>query len=188
MMTKNMTVGDARKLMESWVANPALRIHMECVAACCAAYARDLDPENSDKWTVTGLLHDFDYEKHPTAEEHPYVGVAHLRELGVNNEICVAILGHADYTNTPRESQLAKVLFAVDEISGFIVACSKVRPKGISDLKPKSVLKKLKDKAFAAAVNRNDIAQGIEELGVERNEHLQKCIDAIRTEADRLGL
>ncbi len=183
-----MTINEARQLMESWVSNPALRVHMESVAACCAAYATALAPDETEKWTVTGLLHDYDYEKHPTMEEHPFVGVKHLREMGVDDDIIQAILGHADYTGVARESQLAKVLFAVDELSGFIVACSKVRPNGISDMKPKSVVKKLKDKAFAAAVSREDIALGIEELGVDRTEHIQRCIDAIRAEAERLGL
>ena len=111
-----------------------------------------------------------------------------LLELGVDDEICHAILAHAEYTGTPRDSELAKALFAVDELSGFIVACVKVRPNGIADLKPKSVRKKLKDKGFAAAVSRDDIRVGVEELGVDENEHIQTCIDAIRADAERLGL
>jgi putative nucleotidyltransferase with HDIG domain len=183
-----MSPEQARSLMEEWTESPALRVHMETVAACMAAYAEKLAPADRDRWVLTGLLHDFDYEKHPTAEEHPYVGVKHLESIGIDEDIRTAILGHADYTGTPRESDLAKVLFAVDELAGFIVACAKVRPNGISDLKPKSVKKKLRDKAFAAAVSRDDIRQGIAELGVDETEHIQTCIDAIRGEAERLGL
>jgi predicted hydrolase (HD superfamily) len=183
-----MTPEEARALMEEWTENPALRVHMESVAACMAAYADKLAPEERDKWVVTGLLHDYDYEKHPTAEEHPYVGVRHLESIGVEEDIRTAILGHAPYTGTPRETDMARALFAVDELSGFIVACAKVRPNGIADLKPKSVKKKLKDKAFAAAVSREEIRQGIEELGVDETEHIQTCIDAIRGEAQRVGM
>lgn len=141
-----------------------------------------------ERWVVTGLLHDFDYEKHPTAEEHPYVGVEHLRGLEVDEDIIQAILGHAEYTGTPREYPMARALFAVDELAGFLVACVKVRPNGITDLAPKSVKKKLKDKAFAAAVNRDDIRRGAEELGVDMTEHIQLCIDALREDAERLSL
>lgn len=161
---------------------------MECVAACCAAYARSMDPDHIEDWTVAGLLHDFDYEKHPTTDEHPFVGVEHLTSIGVDETIRKAILGHADYSGVPRESDMAKALFAVDELAGFIVACAKVRPNGISDLKPKSVKKKLKDKAFAAAVNRQDIEHGIIELKVDRDEHIQHCIDAIRGLSDRFDI
>jgi putative nucleotidyltransferase with HDIG domain len=183
-----MQVEEARALMEEWTQSPALRVHMEAVAACMRAYARRLAPEDEERWAVAGLLHDFDYEKHPTREEHPFAGVARLRELGVDEEILTAILGHAEYSGTPRESPMAKALFAVDELAGFIVACVKVRPNGIADLEAGSVRKKLKDKAFAAAVSREDIARGIAELGVDATEHIQRCIDALRAEAPRLGL
>jgi predicted hydrolase (HD superfamily) len=183
-----VNIDQARELMHEWVTNDALRIHMECVAVCCAAYARELAPDDVERWTVTGILHDFDYERHPTGEEHPAVGVKHLEELGVDADIRAAIMGHAEHTGVPRESQMAKVLFAVDELAGFIVACCKVRPNGIADLPVKSVKKKLKDKAFAAAVNRAEINNGIEQLGVDRDEHIQKMIDALRAEADRLGI
>lgn len=175
--------------MHEWTGSEALRTHMECVAACMGAYAGRYEPEEKDRWLVAGLLHDFDYEKHPTREEHPFVGVKHLREnTDVDEEIITAILGHAEYSGTPRETMMAKSLFAVDELAGFIVACAKVRPNGISDMAPKSVRKKLKDKAFAAAVSREDIQNGIDQLGVEPAEHIQACIDAIRGEAERLGL
>ena len=176
-----MTPDDARALMQQWTASPALRTHMECVAACMAEYAELYEPDQRDRWVVAGLLHDFDYEKHPSRDEHPFVGVKHLRERGdVDEEIITAILGHAAYSGTPRTTPMQKSLFAVDELSGFIVACVKVRPAGISDLEAKSVRKKLKDKAFAAAVSRQEIAQGATELGVEEMPHVQRCIEAIR--------
>ena len=178
-----MTPEDARALMHRWTASPALRVHMECVAACMDSYARRLEPDQRDRWVVCGLLHDFDYEKHPTKEEHPRVGVEHLRTLGVDREILDAILGHAAYTGVPRTTPMAKALFACDELSGFIVACAKVRPGGFEGMTAKGVKKKLKDKAFAAAVSRADIRVGVEELGaITRDDeaaHIQTCIDAI---------
>ncbi len=175
--------------MREWTASEALRVHMEAVAACMGAYAQVLEPEQEERWVIAGLLHDFDYEKHPTAKEHPFIGVEHLRQRGdVDDEILDAILGHAEYSGVARSSSMARALFAVDELAGFIVACSKVRPDGIADLPVKSVRKKLKDKAFAAAVSRTDIERGIEELGVDPTDHMQRCIDAIRDESARLGL
>ncbi len=189
-----MTPDDARRLMHEWTASPALRVHMEAVAACMAAYAGRLAPDQADRWTVAGLLHDFDYERHPSRDEHPRVGVAHLESLGVDEEIRSAILAHADYTGVPRSTPMAKALFAVDELAGFIVACAKVRPDGIASLAPSSVRKKLKDRAFAAAVSREDIATGAAELaaliGADPDAfqpaHIQTCIDAIR--AANLGV
>ena len=178
-----MTVDQARKLMHEWISNPALRMHMECVAACMGAYAERMEPAEVERWRVAGLLHDLDWEKHPTRQEHPFVAVKFLREKGVDEEILTAILGHAEYSGTPRETAMAKVLFAVDELAGFIVACGKVRPDGVASLEAKSVKKKLKDRAFAAAVSREDIAVGIAELGVDETEHIQRCIEAIRTVA-----
>jgi predicted hydrolase (HD superfamily) len=175
--------------MEEWTVNPALRAHMECVGACMRAYAERNEPAQADRWFIAGLLHDFDYEKHPTPEEHPVVGVAHLRSIGVDGEILDAILGHAaERTGVARTTPMARTLFAVDELAGFIVACAKVRPAGIADLEVKSVKKKLKDRSFAAAVSREDIARGAEELGVPDDEHIQVCIDAIKPEATRLKL
>ncbi len=182
------TIDEARALMHEWTASPSLRVHMECVAACMGAYARRLAPDDVERWVVTGLLHDFDYERHPSVEEHPFVGVRHLETLGVEEEIRTAILGHAPYSGVARETPMARTLFAVDELAGFIVACAKVRPEGVATLEPKSVKKKLKDKAFAAAVSRADIAQGVEELEVDQTEHIRTCIDAIRAEAQRLDL
>lgn len=183
-----MTIDDARSLMEEWTSSPALRIHMEAVAVCLAAYADRLAPGERERWVVTGLLHDYDYERHPSLEEHPRVGVEHLRSIGVDEEVLTAILSHSDATGVPRESVLAKALYAVDELAGFLVACVKVRPDGIASLRPKSVKKKLKDKSFAAAVDRDGIRRGIEELGVDPTEHIQTCIDALRAEGERLGL
>jgi len=190
-----MTEAEARALMNEWVASPALRVHMECVAACMKGYAAKLepDPRGRERWIVAGLLHDFDYEKHPSKEEHPFVGVKHLQaNTDVDQEIIDAILGHAEYSGTPRVSPMQIALFAVDELAGFIVACCKVRPNGISDLAPKSVKKKLKDKAFAANVSREDIAKGLREIGplagVDESQHIQHCIDALRSESERLGL
>jgi putative nucleotidyltransferase with HDIG domain len=175
-----MTIDEARKLMHEWISNPALRVHMECVAACMGAAAERTQPGDVERWRVCGLLHDMDWEKHPTREEHPFVAVNVLRERGVDEEILTAILGHAEYSGTPRQTPMAKALFAVDELAGFIVACAKVRPDGVSTLEPKSVKKKLKAKEFAAAVSREDIARGIVELGVNEDAHLQLCIDAIQ--------
>jgi putative nucleotidyltransferase with HDIG domain len=184
-----MTVDEARMMMHEWTQSPALRVHMECVAACMGAYAEKLEPAQRERWVVAGLLHDMDYEKHPSQEAgHPFVAVEHLRTLGVDEEILAAILGHAEYSGTPRTTPMAKALFAVDEMAGFIVACAKVRPNGIADLEPFSVRKKLKDKAFAAAVSRDDIRTGVAELGVEETEHIRTCIGAIRAERERLGV
>lgn len=183
-----MHAEEARSLMHQWTQSESLRAHMESVAACMGAYARDRSPGDEDRWVAAGLLHDFDYEKHPTPAEHPYVGVKHLESLGVDDETRTAILGHADYTNTPRVTPMAQALFAVDELSGFIVACAKVRPTKIEGMAPKSVKKKLKDKSFAAAVSRDDITQGAEEFGVDLTQHIQTCIDAIAGARDRVGV
>ena len=181
-----MDVDDARRLMHEWVESPSLRGHMEAVAACMSHHARRLAPDEVEAWTVAGLLHDFDYERHPTTEEHPFVGVEHLRGLGVDPGILDAILGHAPYSGVARETPMAKHLFASDELAGFIVAVARVRPNGFTDLKAKSVRKKLKDRAFAAAVDREDIRTGIESLGVEESEHIDRCIEAIREASDRV--
>ena len=184
-----MTIDQARELMHQWISNPALRVHMECVAACMGAYAMKAEPAEVERWKVCGLLHDMDWEKHPTREEHPFVAVKFLRERDdVDEEILTAILGHAEYSGTPRTTLMARTLFAVDELAGFIVACAKVRPEGVATLEPKSVKKKLKAKEFAAAVSREDIATGIAELGVDETQHIQTCIDAIRGERERLGV
>jgi predicted hydrolase (HD superfamily) len=152
------------------------------------AYANHFG-EDAETWGITGLLHDFDYEKHPSENEHPWVGVKVLEELGMPEPIRTAILGHAEYTNTPRETLLARALYAVDELSGFVTAVALVRPsRSIHDVKPKSVKKKMKDKAFARGVHREAITVGAEELGVDLTEHIQFVIDAMAAVADDLGL
>ena len=184
-----ITVQQARELMHEWVESPSLRNHMECVACCARSYGMHNGPEEADRWAIAGLLHDMDYERHPTTEEHPFVGVEYLRGRGdVDEEILQAILAHADYSGEPRTSALARHLFACDELAGFIVACSRVIPNGIQDLQLKSVKKKLKHSKFAAAVNRDDIRIGAEEIEVELDTHIQNCIDALVADRDRLEL
>jgi len=179
-----MNIDEARNIMHEWTEGEALRTHMECVAACMAAYAKYFGVSGAterDKWIIAGLLHEFDYEKHPTLDKHPQDGVAWLRDnTELDDVVLKTILAHAPHTGEPRDTPMKQSIFAVDELAGFIVACAKVRPNGINDMKARSVKKKLKDKAFAAAVSREDIAQGIEELGVEESEHIQRCIDAIK--------
>ena len=191
MTTSSLTVDDARALMHEWVENPSLRGHMEAVAACMAHHAAIHAPDEVDAWTIAGLLHDFDYERHPTTDEHPTVGVAHLRTLGVDETILEAILGHAPYTGVARTTPMARHLFACDELAGFIVAVARVRPDGFEGLKAKSVRKKLKDKAFAAAVSRADIAEGVADLVADgcvadESEHIDRCIAAIAGAVDRV--
>ena len=184
-----MEIDDARSIMHEWVESEALRQHMECVAACMGSAADLHAPTERSRWVICGLLHDFDYEKHPTEKEHPFVGIEYLRGRGdVDEEILDAILGHATYSGTPRSTPMARYLFAVDELAGFIVACCKVRPNGIQDLAPKSVKKKLKTANFAAAVNRDDIRLGVEELECDLTDHIQFCIDALAADREQLGL
>ena len=189
MSTNQITEAQARSLMHEWVDSPSLRHHMECVAACMGHHADIHCPDQKEIWIVAGLLHDMDYQKHPTAEEHPFVAVEHLRKRGdVSEEVLQAILGHATYSGVSRDSDMARHLFACDELAGFIVACSKVRPDGVRSLTTRSVKKKIKDARFAAAVSREDMSLGMEELGVEPEAHIQSCIDALAAQADRLEL
>jgi predicted hydrolase (HD superfamily) len=140
-------------------------------------------------YATTGLLHDFDYERHPTAEEHPFVGVGELERLGWPEQMRTAILGHAQYSGVARETHLAKALFACDELSGFLTACALVKPsRKIAEVEPAGVRKKMKDKAFARGVNRADVIQGAGELGVDLNEHIAFCIEAMKRRAAELGL
>ncbi len=188
-----MTYDDALTLMHEYTESDALRKHMYAVEAAMRAYARR-DGEDEEAWAIVGLLHDFDYERYPNHEHHPTDGhpshgVGVLRARGVSEAVCTAILGHATYTGVPRASRMAKTLFAVDELCGFLVACALVRPsKSLADLTVKSVKKKLKDKAFARGVSRDDIQQGAEELGVPLDAHLQFVIEALRPVESRLGL
>jgi|SRR5690554_1378282 len=178
---------DALKLFHEWTKTASLRWHAYAVEAGMEHYARLFD-QDVELWRMTGLLHDLDYEKHPTLEEHPFVGVRVLRELGYPDVMLEAILGHADYSGTPRETLLARALYAVDELAGFITAVAYVRPTKLEGMESRSVRKKLKDKAFAAAVSREDIRRGAEELGVDLNEHIQNVIDGMKKQAHRLGL
>lgn len=166
----------------------SLRRHMLAVEACVAAYARKQGADEK-KWAVTALLHDFDWEIHPAAPDHPMKGEPLLAERGVDEEIRRAILSHANYSGVPRESPLEKTLFACDELAGFLTACSYVKPgKSIFEVDVPSVKKKLKDKAFARAVNREDIIGGAKELGVDLDEHIAFCIEAMKGRARELGL
>lgn len=177
---------DALALFHEWTQGDSLRRHAYAVKAGMAWYAEYFG-EGVESWRITGLLHDMDYEKHPTADEHPFIGVSELESRGYADDIRTAILGHATYSGVPRETKMAKTLFAVDELAGFITAVGYVRPDGLNGMTPHSVRKKLKDKRFAAAVSREDIAQGAEELGIELNEHIAHTIDALQREATRLG-
>src|SRR5579863_1364811 len=171
-----------------FVKSESLRKHMLAVETCVVAYARKLG-EDEQKWAVTALLHDFDWEIHPEAPDHPMKGEPILAERGVEDEIRKAILSHANYSGVPRVSPLEKTLFACDELAGFLTACSYVKPgRSIHEVELKSVKKKLKDKAFARNVNRDDIVNGAAELGVDLNQHIDFCIQAMQANAEALGL
>jgi len=177
----------AWELLCEYTKNENLRKHALAVEACLRAYARKFS-QDEDQWGVVGLIHDFDYEIYPNAPDHPLKGSEILKERGFPEDLRRAILGHADYTGVPRDTQLAKVLFACDEVAGFITACALVRPDRLMSLEARSVRKRMKDKAFARSVSREDITQGAEELGVPLDEHITFCIDAMRGIADTLGL
>ncbi|MCU0452101.1 MAG: HD domain-containing protein [Bacteroidetes bacterium] len=181
------TYAEADALMKEFTQSDALRKHMYGVEAAMRAYAKKLGLDE-ETWAITAVLHDFDYERYPIPPEHPLKGSEVLAERGYPEEIRVAILGHASYTGVPRESLMAKALFACDELSGFIAAAAVVRPNKIMDLEVSSVKKKLKDKAFARNVSREDIAQGAIELGVPLDDHIGFVIDAMRNDAERLEL
>ncbi|MFZ5991630.1 MAG: HD domain-containing protein [Deinococcota bacterium] len=181
-----MTYPDALNLMQSWTTSESLQRHMLAVAAAMRAYARKYG-EDEEKWAMTGILHDFDYEKAP--ETHPYKGVEMLREMGYPEDVLEAIMGHADDPQYPRKTRMAQALYAVDELTGLITAAVYVRPdKSIYGLELPSLQKKFKDKAFAARVDRQGIIQGAEELGVPLEEHLQFVLEAMKAEAEVLGL
>jgi len=177
----------AWELLSEYTKSENLRKHALAVEACVRAYARKFG-EDENQWGVVGLLHDFDYEMYPDAPDHPVKGSQILQERGYPEEARRAILGHADYTGVPRDTLLAKTLFACDEIAGFITACSLVRPDKITGLEAKSVRKRMKDKAFARSVSREDIIKGAEEIGSPLDEHIAFCIEAMRGIADQLGL
>ena len=183
-----MNYQNAYELFCRYTKTESLRKHALAVSAAMRHYARIFN-EDEEYWAITGLLHDFDYEMYPDEQNHPYRGNEILAKEGYPEEMRTAIMGHASYTGIKRESLLAKTLFAVDGLSGFIIAVALVRPsKSIFEVEPRSVQKKFKDKAFAAKVNREEIKQGITELGVDEAEHIQNVIDALKSVAVELGL
>jgi putative nucleotidyltransferase with HDIG domain len=183
-----MDRNQAWSLLCEYTQSESLRKHMLAVEACMRAYARKFG-EDENKWGITGLLHDFDYEKYPTPSEHPFVGNKILEERGYPEEVRRAILSHADYSGVKRESRMEKTLYACDEIAGFITASALVKPnKSLAEEEAKSVRKKMKDKAFARSVNRDDIINGAADLGVDLEEHIAFCIEAMRGIAGELGL
>jgi putative nucleotidyltransferase with HDIG domain len=179
---------DAWELLCEYTKSEGLRKHALAVEAAMRHFARKRG-EDEEKWGIVGLLHDFDYEIHPTLDKHPAEGASILRERGWPEEIIHAVLSHADHTGVERVSAMEKTLFAVDELSGFVTAVALVRPnKSVFEVEPSSVRKKMKDKAFARSVNRDDIIKGAEGLGVDLNAHIAEVIEAMRGVADELGL
>jgi putative nucleotidyltransferase with HDIG domain len=188
MSENTMDRNQAWNLLCEYTQSESLRKHMLAVEACMRAYARKFG-EDENKWGITGLLHDFDYEKYPTPAEHPFVGNKILEERGYPEEMRRAILSHADYSGVKRESRMEKTLYACDEVSGFITASALVKPnKSLAEVEAKSVRKKMKDKAFARSVNRDDIINGAADLGVDLEEHIAFCIEAMKGIAGELGL
>ena len=187
-MPATPTRADAWALLTDHTDNPSLIKHALAVEAAMRAYARRFG-EDEEAWGTVGLIHDFDYQQNPTEETHLHVGTKILREHGWPEDWVLAVASHADYMGVPRESLMAKTLFAVDELTGFLTACALVRPdKSVAEVKIKSVKKKLKDKAFARGVNREDVRRGVEDLGVELGEHIEFVRDAMATIADDLEL
>jgi putative nucleotidyltransferase with HDIG domain len=183
-----MTRDEAWKIVCEFIQNDALRRHALAVEACVAAYAA-AGGDDVEKWSVAALLHDFDWEIHPQLPDHPMKGEPILKERGVDDEIRRAVLAHADHTGVPRVSKLEKTLFACDELAGFLTAVSYVKPgKSIHEVEPAGVRRKMKDKAFARAVNREDIVKGAAELGVDLETHIAFCIKAMQARAEELGL
>lgn len=183
-----MNIQDSLDIMHEYVKNENLRKHMYCVAEAMKQYARKYG-EDEEKWEIVGILHDFDWEIHPDAEHHPSAGEPILKERSVPDDIRRAVLSHADYTGVTRDSIMEKTLFAVDELSGFLVACALVQPsKKIEDVKVESVKKKMKKKEFARQVNREDIINGAEQLGVPLDEHIEFCLNALKGISEKIGL
>ena len=189
----------ALALLKEWTQGESLRKHGLAVSVCMEWYgAREatrlgLTGQDAELfvelYAVAGLLHDMDYERHPSSDEHPFIGVAQLREQGWSEDVLHAILAHADYSGVKPESHLDKALFACDELAGFLTACALVKPtKSIRDVEARSVMKKVKDKAFARAVKREDMAAGAELLGIPLQEHVENCLTALQARADELGL
>lgn len=178
----------AWQLLTEYTSSESLRKHARAVEACMRAYARKFG-DDEEKWSITGLIHDFDYERWPSLQDHPYRGNEILTQLGYPEEIRRAVMSHADYTGVTRESNMEKALFACDELAGFITATTLVKPnKSLAEVDAKSVRKRMKDKAFARSVNREDIINGAAGLGVDLDEHITFCIEAMKTIAGELGL
>jgi putative nucleotidyltransferase with HDIG domain len=185
---RSLDRNQAWSLLCEYTQSESLRKHMLAVEACMRAYARKFG-EDENKWGITGLLHDFDYEKHPTPAEHPFIGSTILEERGYPEDVRRAILSHADYSGVKRQSLMEKALYACDELSGFITASALVKPnKSLAEVEAKSVRKKMKDKAFARSVSRDDIINGAADMGIELEEHIAFCIEAMKTIAPQLGL
>ncbi len=183
-----MTRDEGWCLLTEFTQSESLRKHALAVEACVRAYARKFG-EDEELWGLVGLIHDFDYEKYPSAEDHPFKGSEILKERGVSEEVRRAILSHANYSGVPRESRLEKTLFACDELAGFITASALVKPnKSLAECDAKSVRKKMKDKAFARSVSRDDIVNGAAAMGVDLEEHIAFCIEAMKGIAPELGL
>ncbi len=189
-MTK--TIEDAWKLLTEFTQSESLRKHALAVEACMRAYARKFaagSEEQEELWGVVGLLHDFDYEKYPSLDDHPYKGNEILKDRGYPEEIRKAIMSHAEYTGVTRDTPMEKALFACDELAGFITAVALIKPgKSLAEVDTKSVRKRMKDKAFARKVNRDDIVNGATGLGVDLEEHITFCIEALKPIAAQLGL
>jgi putative nucleotidyltransferase with HDIG domain len=187
-MSEPLTREQAWELFRDWTESPSLRRHVLAVEACMRAYARRLDGDE-EQWGLVGMLHDLDYERFPDPETgHPRKGMEELERRGFSPEFVRAVASHADYLGVPRETPMEKALYAVDELSGFVMACAYVRPEGIHGMTPKSVKKKMKTPAFAAAVNRDDLRRGAEDLGVDFDEHVAVVIAALEERADELEL
>lgn len=187
-MTLPLTRAQSWELFCEWTESESLRRHVLAVEACMRAAARKLG-EDEERWGITGLLHDLDYERHPDLETgHPRVALAELERLGFPDDVIRAIASHATYLGVARETPMEKTLFAVDELSGFVMACAYVRPTGIEGLTPKSVKKKMKTPAFAAAVDRDELRHGAADLGVDFDEHVAFVVAALAEHADTLGL
>jgi len=183
-----MNRADAWCLLTEFTQSESLRKHALAVEACMRAYARKLGGDE-ERWALVGLLHDFDYERYPSAEEHPFKGSEILEERGWPEDIRRAILSHADYTGVKRESPMEKALFACDELAGFITATALVKPnKSLAEVDARSVRKRMKDKAFARSVSREDIVNGAADLGIHLDEHISFCVEAMKSVAGELGL
>jgi len=179
---------DGWKLLTEFTQSESLRKHALAVEACMRAYARK-ESADEELWGMVGLIHDFDYERYPSAQDHPFRGSEILKERGYSEEVRRAILSHAEYSGVARITQMEKALFACDELAGFITACALVKPgKSLAEVEAKSVRKKMKDKAFARSVNRDDITRGAADLGLELEEHIAFCIEAMKRIAAELGL